>query len=353
MCPARRHSVAARTPGPGLAAPGEAVRDNAAAAADEGAASLAAAVQHMGESLAQLLARSRAARATAAQEAAPCGAARRRVGGGAQPPVFERGAQYSQGRELAAARERRRAGSEGAGTALRRVLEQWARLDEEFVAANGKRADHMRKDHKGEWDEWLRRRNPPLYKEIAMLHARRMELWKWFCLLDTDGSLEISVGELVDPLLTVGLCRTRSEVAALVASVDDDGSGEIGFEEFLTIIWGANSDRGASTDKKDAAAAGCAQADVSGSGSASKRKGGDNAIVQLYKIASDGKLGDSDYISFSTLLATYRRKVCMSALAPLPTEENSAERRNSVKCVDALQRLYIEEQHAKRRLLYG
>jgi hypothetical protein len=48
----------------------------------------------------------------------------------------------------------------------------------------------MRKAHKEEWDEWLRRRNPPLFKEISALNHQRMELWKWFCLLDTDGSME-------------------------------------------------------------------------------------------------------------------------------------------------------------------
>ena len=47
---------------------------------------------------------------------------------------------------------------------------------------------------------------------------------------------EISVDELEDPLLSLGFASNRAQVEAMIAGVDKDGSGEIGFEEFLEIV---------------------------------------------------------------------------------------------------------------------
>ncbi|GBG30487.1 Glycerol uptake protein 1 [Hondaea fermentalgiana] len=63
-----------------------------------------------------------------------------------------------------------------------------------------------------------------------------MDLRQWFNVLDEDKSGEISTNELVDPLLTVGLCRSRQQVERLVSKIDVDGSGAIGFDEFVNIV---------------------------------------------------------------------------------------------------------------------
>ena len=57
-----------------------------------------------------------------------------------------------------------------------------------------------------------------------------------FNALDDDGSKSISVDELEEPLIGLGLAQTREDVQEMIDAVDDDGSGEIEFEEFLQII---------------------------------------------------------------------------------------------------------------------
>ena len=41
---------------------------------------------------------------------------------------------------------------------------------------------------------------------------------------------------IIDPLIALGLVDTRDEVENIVKEVDDDGTGKIEFDEFLTII---------------------------------------------------------------------------------------------------------------------
>jgi len=43
--------------------------------------------------------------------------------------------------------------------------------------------------------------------------------------LDEDGSGSIGLGELEDPLISLGIAESRDEVNKIVLSVDDDGSG--------------------------------------------------------------------------------------------------------------------------------
>jgi Ca2+-binding EF-hand superfamily protein len=46
---------------------------------------------------------------------------------------------------------------------------------------------------------------------------------------------------LEDPLIAMGLVDNRDQVQKLVELVDEDGSGEIEFDEFLSIIKGGSS----------------------------------------------------------------------------------------------------------------
>ena len=59
------------------------------------------------------------------------------------------------------------------------------------------------------------------------------ELKRYFDSLDTDGGGSISVDELKVPLIGLGLVDSVQEVRDLVTLVDEDGNGEIEFEEFL------------------------------------------------------------------------------------------------------------------------
>lgn len=64
----------------------------------------------------------------------------------------------------------------------------------------------------------------------------KRSLKEWFDKLDQDGSGDIDVEELADPLLSSGITKSVSEVKYLVGSFDHDNSGGIGFQEFLSIM---------------------------------------------------------------------------------------------------------------------
>lgn len=57
-----------------------------------------------------------------------------------------------------------------------------------------------------------------------------------FNALDADGSKAIGIEELEDPLIALGFVQSREEVQKLVEMVDEDGTGEIEFDEFLLIM---------------------------------------------------------------------------------------------------------------------
>ena len=65
---------------------------------------------------------------------------------------------------------------------------------------------------------------------------QKRTLWKLFTSIDEDGSGEVDIDELADPLLSSGIAKTMGEVRALIRSVDEDNSGSIGFNEFLSIM---------------------------------------------------------------------------------------------------------------------
>lgn len=60
--------------------------------------------------------------------------------------------------------------------------------------------------------------------------------------LDADGSGSIGVEELVEPFLGLGIADSIYQVQDMVDKVDDDGSGEIEFNEFLRIVKGDGED---------------------------------------------------------------------------------------------------------------
>lgn len=67
------------------------------------------------------------------------------------------------------------------------------------------------------------------------------QLREYFNSLDEDGSGNIGVEELEDPLIALGLVDNRQQVQQIVELVDEDGSGVIEFGEFLSIIKGGSN----------------------------------------------------------------------------------------------------------------
>ena len=139
--------------------------------------------------------------------------------------------------------------------------------------------------------------------------TRSQELKGWFDFLDKDGSGEITVEELEDPLISMGLAKNRAQVEALIQKVDWDGSGNIGFAEFMDIITAKDDDGG-------------------------------NPIVEVYKALSKGKLGDR-CLHIETLITSYRRQLLMQGLLSRgqthTTDKDQAEAKRLQHHVNALE----------------
>lgn len=127
---------------------------------------------------------------------------------------------------------------------------------------------------------WVRHRNPNLNRTMDRRKERSRVLREWFGFLDDDGSGEISRAELGGPLISLGLARNMREVDKLIASVDQDGSGDIDFAEFEAMLAGGKA----------------------------------GPIGTLLKSISDGSLGDPKTTSVKSLMTAARRRRIVETL---------------------------------------
>lgn len=56
--------------------------------------------------------------------------------------------------------------------------------------------------------------------------------------MDEDSSEHIGVDELEDPLVALGLVENRAQVQNIIKLLDEDGSGQIEFNEFREMVKG-------------------------------------------------------------------------------------------------------------------
>lgn len=61
--------------------------------------------------------------------------------------------------------------------------------------------------------------------------------------MDGDGSGAIGIQELEDPLIGLGFADNRKQVEEMISLVDEDGSGQIEFGEFLGILQNQSDER--------------------------------------------------------------------------------------------------------------
>ena len=59
---------------------------------------------------------------------------------------------------------------------------------------------------------------------------------KYFHELDTDRSGMIGPAEIEETLISLGLARTKEDVQTIVEELDQDGNGELDFDEFLQML---------------------------------------------------------------------------------------------------------------------
>ena len=110
------------------------------------------------------------------------------------------------------------------------------------------------------------------------------KLKECFGSLDGEGSGSIGIEELEDPLIGLGFAENRDEVQEMIDSVDEDGSGMIELNEFLSII---------------------------------KNTDGDEKIGKINKFFKDitsGQLKGTGDLSFNMLVQKLRRDYLMDAI---------------------------------------
>jgi len=117
--------------------------------------------------------------------------------------------------------------------------------------------------------------------------------------LDDEGVGSIGIAELEEPLIGLGLADSRDDVDRMVQAVDEDGSGLIEFEEFLSIILGSSSSSSEGSDR--------------------------SAINKFFKDMSQGKLGAKD-LSFGVNVQDLRRQRMMQAITGSGTEKDGGMR---------------------------
>jgi Ca2+-binding EF-hand superfamily protein len=142
-------------------------------------------------------------------------------------------------------------------------------------------------------------------KMMTEMERERM-LKDWFHALDADGGGGISVDELEEPLISIGLVSSREDLVAMIDKYDSSGDGEIDFQEFVKMVM-------------------------------TREEGGNgNAMLRLFEAFSDGKLGDP-LLPFSTLVHMYSRKQLFKAFMG----KDEAEKAEGISVVRA--RMFMAE----------
>merc|ERR1712025_503372 len=73
-------------------------------------------------------------------------------------------------------------------------------------------------------------------KQTELDESQKQEIKEAFDLFDTDGSGNIDIKELTIAMKALGCEPKPGEIEKMIADVDDDGSGEIGYPEFLKMM---------------------------------------------------------------------------------------------------------------------
>eukprot|EP00884_Botryococcus_braunii_P021592 jgi/Botrbrau1/8116/Bobra.0308s0011.1 len=81
---------------------------------------------------------------------------------------------------------------------------------------------------------WLRKHGKRVKPKLTPLQVEQLQTC--FALMDEDGSGAIDAGELGNAFKLLGIQMRPSEIQAMVKEVDNDGSGELEYEEFVHIM---------------------------------------------------------------------------------------------------------------------
>ena len=136
-----------------------------------------------------------------------------------------------------------------------------------------------------------------------------MKLKECFASLDDDGGGSIGVEEIQMPLIGLGLVETIEDVEEMVLAVDEDGSGNIEFPEFLDIVKNKNGNE--------------------------KTK----VITEFFQALTNGSFSEKD-IAFPNYVLELRRKHLKDAIM---AEKNSPEQLKGLKIMRAVKLMMDQE----------
>mmetsp|Transcript_36188 Transcript_36188/g.55569 ORF Transcript_36188/g.55569 Transcript_36188/m.55569 type:complete len:151 (+) Transcript_36188:121-573(+) len=135
------------------------------------------------------------------------------------------------------------------------------------------------------------------------------DLKEAFGMFDIDGDGTITMQELREVMLSLGLRPTDAELIEMINSVDDNGDNEIDFEEFLILMKSRVGEKDPEKELKDAFKV----FDVNGDGSISRQEL-KQLMTNLGQTLSDGELdammtevdtngdGEISYDEFRTMM---------------------------------------------------
>lgn len=124
--------------------------------------------------------------------------------------------------------------------------------------------------------------------------------------MDVDHGGGISVQELEGPLLSTGIAKSKDEVESLIASVDKDGSKEIGLQEFIQVLTAPVAEEDEQAAPEERAPAPLPERRKKRDAPASQKKA--NPIIELQNMQDNGAL------SMDTILSQQRRQLIIDAV---------------------------------------
>lgn len=94
--------------------------------------------------------------------------------------------------------------------------------------------EKLEDDRQTQLEQWCSSHGKDVRQKYTNKEKRMLR--RWFQQLDNDGSGEVNVEELQDPMLSSGILKTREQVVRVLANVDKNNTMGIDFEEFLLAL---------------------------------------------------------------------------------------------------------------------